>query len=89
MIIFSDINLEPFLVFENNDKLNFIYREDYQLPSQLIDKNILFIFSDFFRVYSKENIEKINELINSASQHNKVFVLVDLLLLFYSKYRWF
>ena len=79
MIIFSDINLEPFLEFENNEKLNFIYREDYQLPSQLTDKNILFIFSDFFRVYSKENIEKLTELINSASQHNKVYVLVDLL----------
>lgn len=83
MIIYSDINLEPFLKLKKNENLNFIYTEDYIFPDEIENKTVLFIFSDYFRVYSENNFKKIIDLVDNASVKNQVYLVADL---FYNSY---
>lgn len=79
MIIYSDINLQPFIGLDKTDLIEFFYREDYLFPEEIKNETIIFIFSDFFRLYSKNNIETIKSLINFAAQKNRVILVADLL----------
>jgi FkbH-like protein len=79
MIIYSDINLEPFLRLKNISSLDYYYREDYLFPDEIENQTVIFIFSDFFRLYSKSNIETILNLIKFASRKNRVILVGDLL----------
>ena len=77
MIVFSDLMIEPFV--QKNDKIKFIYSEDYLWKDTIENENILFIFSDYFRSYSRSNILSILQLIDDASKSNEVSVVDDLL----------
>jgi len=79
MIIYSDINLKPFINLKTNSSLDYYYREDYLFPKEIENQTVLFIFSDFFRLYSKSNIETILNLIKLASKTNKIILVGDLL----------
>lgn len=73
------MNIEPFLEIYNNGNIKFFYREDYQFPDEIEDESILFLFSDHFRVYSKENFQNILNLLKLASRNNRVILTGDLL----------
>ena len=81
MIIYSDLYLEPFIQIpkEINDQIKFLYSEGYNFDDSIKNNNILFIFSDYFRMYDKQNIEKIHSLIKNYSISNHVYLAVDLL----------
>ena len=84
MIIYSDINLEPFVNLDNKELYSFYYKEDYSFPKNIENETILFIFSDFFRLYSKKNFEVIFKLIENAAIKNRTILVGDM---FFGKYR--
>ena len=84
MIIYSDINIEPFVKLENKELYCFHYKEDYLFPENIENETILFVFSDFFRLYSKRNFEIIFKLIENAAIKNRVILIGDM---FFGKYR--
>lgn len=83
MIVYSDINLEPFISLKDLSNVDFFYREDYIFPKEIENRRILFIFSDYFRLYSKNNIKTILNLISKAKKKNNVILVGDL---FFSTY---
>lgn len=83
MIIYSDLLLEPFL--QNRENLDWIYTEDYSWDESIKGENVLFIFSDYFRLYTKSNFEKIFMVVEKASMTNEVVVIEDLLFTHYSQ----
>lgn len=73
------MNIEPFVETKNNIGIKFLYQEDYRFSDEIKDESILFLFSDYFRVYSKKSFQKILNLLNSASKNNRVILVGDLL----------
>lgn len=83
MIIYSDLLLKPFL--QNRENVNFIYTEDYSWDESINGENVLFVFSDYFRLYTKSNFEKIFAVVEKASMTNEVVVIEDLMFTHYSQ----
>lgn len=78
MIIYSDINLNPFIKINNINSIKFQYREDYMFDEEIENQTIMFIFSDYFRLYSKKNIQLILNLIDFVQKKNRVILVGDL-----------